>query len=209
MTTTFTKAIKIARNAVIDSQYGELLGVNIKPTKMYPGVINLANSDYQTLDYIFANRIKPDDVLVDIGCGKGRVLNWWLRQKLDNRIIGVELDWKIAAATQKRLQHYPNVTILAGDAVKLIPPEGTLFYLFNPFGEETMLKFRDKMAALFAGRKPVTILYYNCKHVDLFKLDPRWVVEEEEEAGDPASENGLLQPLAVMTLHNYKRTPDA
>lgn len=203
MTTTFTKAIKIARNAVIDSHYGELLGINMKPTKMYRSLINLVNSDYQTLDYVFANRIKPSDVLVDIGCGKGRVFNWWLRQNLDNRMIGIELDWKIAAATQKRLQDYPNVSILAGDAVELIPPEGTLFYLYNPFGEETMSKFRDRMADLFTGQKSITILYYNCKHVDLFKLDPRWIVEVE--VGNPTSTNGLLQSLAVIKLHNDEK----
>ena len=31
--------------------------------------------------------IKSSDVLVDVGCGRGRVINWWLSLGLGNKIV--------------------------------------------------------------------------------------------------------------------------
>jgi SAM-dependent methyltransferase len=77
--------------------------------------------------------IRSNDVLVDIGCGRGRVINFWLKQGYRNRLFGIELDESIARLTRERLRSYRNVTILSGDALELLPAEATLFYLFNPF----------------------------------------------------------------------------
>ncbi len=72
-------------------------------------------------------------MLVDIGCGKGRVINFWLHQGLTNRLIGLELDPDVATAAQQRLAPYRNVQIIVGDAIENLPTDGTLFYLYNPF----------------------------------------------------------------------------
>lgn len=161
-----------ARNALIDIRYGGLL-------------LDRRNSDYQALSYIFADRIKRDDVFVDIGCGKGRVINWWLNQQLTNRIIGIELDEKIAQQTRQRLRGYKNVTIITGDAVQNIPADGTLFFLFNSFGRPVVEAFKQRLFELFGQRGGITICYYNCLHVDLFQQDPAWQVEVFE-VGEPS-----------------------
>ena len=75
-----------------------------------------SNVTYYALSLIFKGEtIAPDDVLVDVGCGKGRVLNWWLSKRLPNRIVGLELDPEVAAHTRHRLRKYRNVTIITGD----------------------------------------------------------------------------------------------
>jgi len=70
------------------------------------------------------------------------------------------------------------VTILAGDACALIPDEGSLFYLFNPFDAAVMQRF---IAALLKNPVaqnglPRRIIYYNCVHLDLYESNPHFVV---------------------------------
>lgn len=156
--------IRSTRNAAIDLRYGGLL-------------LDRANSDYDALSYIFADRIKEDDVFVDIGCGKGRVINWCLHHQLQNRIIGLELDEKIAHQTRQRLRKHQNVTIIAGDAIQNLPADGTLFFFFNSFGRSSVETLKNRLRALYGQHGGITLFYNNCKHVDLFQQDPAWSVE--------------------------------
>jgi precorrin-6B methylase 2 len=79
----------------------------------------------ETNVHIFVGRIEPNDVLVDVGCGKGRVTNWWLSQGLRNRMVGIELDPDVASATEKRLRRFSNVTILNEDATAWMPDDAS------------------------------------------------------------------------------------
>ena len=125
-----------------------------------------------------------------MGCGKGRSLNWILDRFPANKIYGIELDPEICARTARRLRRRRNVTIICGDASELIPPEGTLFYLFNPFDGPVMERFA---AGLLRRDKPATIVYYNAKYLDAFGGDPRFSVRELD---DPR----LTHRSAVITL---------
>jgi hypothetical protein len=188
-------------NAYIDLRYGELLAFNRsrdhvwQRSKDRQGLICLWNSDYKALSHIFAGRMRPTDVLVDVGCGKGRVINWWLDHGHCNQpIIGLEHDPLVAAQTRQRLANYTNVTIVTGDAVANLPAHGTVFYLFNPFEEPVVAAFKTRMAQLFDSGSEVTILYYNCKHVALFANDPQWQVKIEKVGGAESA----YQMLAVI-----------
>ena len=112
-------------------------------------------------------------MIVDVGCGKGRSLNWFLDRYRGNRIVGIELDPEICAATKKRLRRHANVEILCGDATALLPPDGTVFYLFNPFDESVTRRFAEAMLDRGA---PATIVYLNAKHTVAFEGDPRFTV---------------------------------
>ena len=60
---------------------------------------------YWTLDEIFRNtKFSADDHFVDIGCGKGRVLAWWLAGKFPGRATGIELDPFVAGVARKWLK---------------------------------------------------------------------------------------------------------
>jgi hypothetical protein len=167
---------RIVRNTLIDLRFGSLPCLNIK-TWRNNGLFFDAHTDYAALSYIFKNRIKASDVLIDIGCRKGRVINWWLSQGLRNRMVGIELDEKIANETRIRLRRYENVSIITGDANHNIPADGTLFYLYNPFPAPVVKAFKDCLMSIFGKRGNITLLYYNCEYVDIFQQDPAWNVE--------------------------------
>jgi hypothetical protein len=155
------------------------------------------NTDYLALSYIFENRIKPTDVLVDVGCGKGRVIQWWLSRGYCNRIIGLELDEEIADNTRRRLLKYKNVSIIGGDAIQNLPADGTLFYLYNPFAAPIVAAFKKRLMILAGLRGKITILYYECMHVDVFRNDPQWTVEVMDVGGASLAP---FSPLAVITM---------
>jgi len=70
--------------------------------------------------------------------------------------------------------------IVAGDALALLPAGGTLFYLFNPFSEPWVAALKDRLDEPFVRQKGRMVLYCNCVHVDVFKSDANWIVDETE-----------------------------
>jgi SAM-dependent methyltransferase len=144
------------------------------------GMKGTQSAHYWTLDVLFRKRAKlqigRSDVFVDVGCGKGRVINYWLHRGYTNRIVGVEIDPEIAELPRRRLERFPNVTIITGDICDNIPEDGTIFWLFNPFNEFVMRRFKRKLEEVFVDRRNVTLLYYLCYQVKLFHNDPNWRV---------------------------------
>jgi hypothetical protein len=166
-----------ARNVVRDLRYGAFLGGTVRTRHAEAGAFDAGNADYDDLTRLFANiAVTPDDVIVDVGSGKGRAINWFLSNHPGRRIYGIELDAEICAKAAKRLRRHENVTILCGDATTLLPADGTLFYLFNPFDEAVMGRFIAALLALGADRRR-RVVYHNCKFLDLFLESPSFDVQ--------------------------------
>ena len=149
-----------------------LLNGNIKTSYKAFGSNDIYHSKYSALPIIFKFvKITSNDVLVDVGCGKGRVINYWIFKNYKNKIIGLELDKKIAKQTAKQFSRLKNVTIIPGNALLNIPPDGTLFYFYNPFSRE----FEAILSDMFKN-KAINIIYYNPKSIDVFK-NSKWDIK--------------------------------
>jgi SAM-dependent methyltransferase len=173
--------IEHVRNYVIDRRYGGSCGGAI-PTRFGElGAYGTSSVDYWQLRRIFAPanglEIQPGDVLVDVGCGKGRVLNHWLEDGHAGRIVGIEIDEEFAGFAQRRLSAHPQVEVLCADALEVLPLDANLMFLFNPFGPELMARLADRVAELYAPEDPLTIVYYLPKHEEVWLDDPRFEVE--------------------------------
>ena len=165
--------------ALLDLRFGRLLRGAQETRFAQMGAYAISNSSYAAVRHLFRGRVKPCDVLVDVGCGKGRVINSWLADGYSNRMIGVELDAEIAASTRARLRHFQNVSIVCGDIVANFPDDGTLFYLFNPFDAPVMMRFKDRLKQS-VSRSPIgeaTVIYYNCCHAEVFANDEACGIE--------------------------------
>jgi SAM-dependent methyltransferase len=179
------------RSALRDLRHGRPLGGTVRSRYEHLGAFHATNSPYEDLDRVFADVVvSPSDVIVDVGCGKGRSLNWLLDRFPRNRIYGIELDSELCKGTARRLSRRPNVTVVCGDATALIPPEARVFYLFNPFDGTVMSRFAS---ALLERGSPATVVYYNAKFLDVFEGDDRFVVRAVD---DP----GLAHRSAIVTL---------
>ncbi len=84
------------------------------------------------------------DVLVDYGCGKGRIVHQAARWPL-KRVIGVEISPELAGLAQTLVDRHrhqyrcPAVEIVVSDAARFqVPDDLTIAYFFEPFRGETL-----------------------------------------------------------------------
>ena len=124
-------------------------------------LIKTASSNYEELEVIFFEKFKlsENDVIIDIGCGKGRVFNYLLYKGLRNKIIGYEINPVVGDVTKKRLARFKNVEIRCYNIFDDFPGIGNVFYMYHPFQEEMVTLFMNSIFKI-SDRNPV-ILYNN------------------------------------------------
>jgi SAM-dependent methyltransferase len=167
----------IVHDAWLDRRFGAWCGGTVASPFAAQGAVQTQSATYRSLARLFSHpgaRIGPADVLVDVGCGKGRVINHWLRCGLGNRMVGIERTPAVAEQAQARLAQFGNVEILVGDAVAVLPADGTLFFLFNPFGHETM-EALVRQLLVHANTQTLRVVYLNPRHQDVFDRS-QWAV---------------------------------
>lgn len=141
------------------------------------------SSDHRLLRSAFAGRVRETDVLVDLGCGRGRVLAHWLRAFPNHRVVGIEWDPSLAARTSSAFRGEPRCAVIAGDAVKVLPPDATLLYLFDLLGKEDMAQLRSELEVRPLSDPPQRIVYCNPRHVNVFESSGGWRVERINVGG--------------------------
>lgn len=171
---------------LLDLKYSQrLLWGNQRTAYKHLGANDVWHTDYSAMPVIFQQvTVTPEDVLVDVGCGKGRVINYWLSQGYTNKMYGLELDPLVATETALQFAGWSNVIILPGDAVLNLPEEGTIFYFYNPFAPEKVAIFEKRIAEI-ARRHQATIVYYNPKSLHVFE-NGIWdiqLIDFEEDLG--------------------------
>ncbi|NTV28675.1 MAG: hypothetical protein HGA80_01175 [Candidatus Omnitrophica bacterium] len=142
---------------------------------------------YEKLGRVLAYlQMTPKDVFVDLGCGKGRAVLMAARQPL-RKAVGVELRADLyfrARANLDRLNLVTEVVLLNADAATVDMQEGTVFFMFNPFGYRTIIdvlaRIRDSLAA---RPRDIRIVYINSVYADLLDSQP-WL-RREQSLGDP------------------------
>ena len=107
--------------------------------------------------------IGPDDVFVDIGCGKGRVVAQAVRRPF-RRVIGVELAPELAEqaralVARQRRRRCGSVEILSADATTWsLPDDVTIVYAYNALSGDSLRAMLDRIAES-AARAPRRLRY--------------------------------------------------
>jgi len=120
-------------------------GRNFEPEHLDIGRIGYVASAWRTLPralhYI---GVSPDDVFIDFGCGKGRVVHQAAKRRF-RKVIGVEISPALAEAARealaagKRRHRCKDVEIVVADAREYrVPDDLTVVYFFHPFFGETL-----------------------------------------------------------------------
>lgn len=113
---------------------------------------------YSVLDNLFGDLgFTKDSRLLDVGCGAGRVLAYFVGAGLPGCVTGVELDPVLAAEAAAWSERYPQVEVVAGSALDLPLAGYTHVYLFIPFDTPVLQAFLDKLEREAAG--PVTLVH--------------------------------------------------
>jgi precorrin-6B methylase 2 len=123
------------------------------------------------IDYLQPGR---DDVLVEYGCGKGRIVCMFARIRLANS-IGIELDERLAKIAESNLSQLKgkvsNARVLIMDAMEFQPTSGTIFFIFNSFGPKTLCGVLDQIQKSIADQP-------RCIRIVYLKPCHEWVLEK-------------------------------
>ena len=126
-------------------------------------------------------RLGPQDIFVDIGCGKGRAV-FMAGAKNIKKAVGIELNGDIIAIALDNLRSIKTplaaVEFVRGDAASVSLNEGTVFFMYNPFGYKTLSKVMNNIKASLADKpRRIRIAYYSPVHRELFDSGD-WLKEE-------------------------------
>lgn len=135
----------------------------------------------QSTRYAFLKRIfgtvslTSADVILDVGCGKGRVLAFLLNEKCPARLVGVEHNEEAAAVAREWTARYQQVTILLEDAFALDYNDYTVLTLARPFLPKTFYQFIQRLEDTLTH--PVTLVRWHDQGNGLFLENrPGWTL---------------------------------
>ncbi|MCF6147995.1 MAG: hypothetical protein E3K37_04985 [Candidatus Kuenenia sp.] len=117
------------------------------------------------LDYLSPGN---NDVFVDLGSGKGRAV--FIAGLYDfKRVVGIEVDKtraKISRNIHSRLKRkIAPLEIINADAKNITVSDATIYFIFNPFGPETLQKIIDNIRnSLKINSRHIRIVYFPAVH---------------------------------------------
>ncbi|HWF00433.1 MAG TPA: methyltransferase domain-containing protein [Caulobacteraceae bacterium] len=147
-----------------------LLGIATEAPRPSPD-LSRRNEHYEPLPYEAlrpmgrALACGPGDTVVDLGCGKGRLVCWFARQGVA-LCRGVDIDPELTSAAQRNASRLRGarapIEIVCGDAAKAALDDATVVTMYNPFGAEVMSAVARRLAAsLDSTPRALRIAYAN------------------------------------------------
>ena len=145
------KLLQIKTTGRDDSNAGQYC-YPYEPTP-YPVLERLANSGY----------IRKKDVLLDYGCGKGRV-DFFLSYQTKAKTIGIEYDERIyqsVSENQKTAVSSAKTSFVLARAEEYeVPAEVNRCYFFNPFSVELLREVMEKIKASYDEKPRELLLFF-------------------------------------------------
>ncbi|NLK76051.1 MAG: SAM-dependent methyltransferase [Clostridiales bacterium] len=126
---------------------------------------------YEPTPYLVLERlansglVRKNDVILDYGCGKGRV-DFFLSYQIRAKTIGIEYDDRIYAAAvdnEKTASSANFVSFLLQNAEEYeVPLEVNIIYFFNPFSIEILQKVMARITSSYylKPRRMLLFFYY-------------------------------------------------
>lgn len=118
-------------------------------------------------------KLAPEDVFYDVGCGMGRVICVVARRRV-RKCVGIELLEPLCQKARRnslRLRGRKSpIEIIWADAATADLSAGTIYYLYHPFGKDTMRDFLSNLeTSILREPRKVTLVYYNSVHESILK----------------------------------------
>ena len=178
-----------------DDSHSDQYRYPYEPTP-YPVLERLANSGL----------IRKKDVILDYGCGKGRV-DFFLSYQTKAKTIGIEYDERIyrgALDNQKTAVSGARTefTLVRAEEYE-VPEEVNRFYFFNPFSVELLRKVMARIIESYYKnpREAFLFFYYpSDEYVSYLMTVDELEFYDEIECGDLFAGNDLRERIMIFTL---------
>jgi len=126
------------------------------------------HSRYEPTSYGVLERlsghVSRDDVLIDYGCGKGRV-GFFMSYAAGCRSVGVEYDPRLHAAAEGNLAEYAGrrelLRFVCENAEEYRVTDENCFYFFNPFSVEILRGVLGQIyGSYYENPRPMKLFFY-------------------------------------------------
>ena len=166
---------------------------------------------YEPTPYVVLERLvssgflTKDNVVVDYGCGKGRV-DFFLASKIGCKTIGIEYDRRIYESAMENKKTYsgkqkPDFLCISAEEYRI--EEADCFYFFNPFSVEILCSVIGKIITSYYEnpRKVRLFFYYPAKeYISYLMTKEEICFVTEIDCGDLFSENNSRERIMVFEL---------
>ena len=136
--------------------------------------------------------LPPESVLVDFGCGKGRVLLLAVLRGV-KKAVGIEFSPELCRIAENNVKIVEeargtrlDITVIEGDVTGYeIEDDQNVFFLFNPFDDVVLgAVVKNIQKSLRRTPREIVIIYYNPVHSHIldttFLLKNRYIIGGEE-----------------------------
>jgi len=181
------RAVQRTRTGVAllaDAMTDSLLGIETKrPLWQPPGPRKTEPMPYAAIRTMTGPlALNGDDVVCDLGCGKGRLVCWFSRLQV-SLCIGVEFDESLASQAQRNAdavrRRKAPIEIRHEDASKSDLSQVSVLLMFNPFGAEVMAPVLENLRACLRARpRRLRIAYARPVQLHVFDQYPEFQVFE-------------------------------
>ena len=162
----------------------------------YPVLERLANSGL----------IRKKDVVLDYGCGKGRV-DFFLSYQTKAKTIGIEYDERIYQATienrKTAVSGAKTEFLLARAEVYEVPAEVNRYYFFNPFSVELLRKVMARIIeSYYANPREAFLFFYypSEEYISYLMTVNELEFYDEIECGDLFTGNDTRERIMIFLL---------
>ena len=151
--------------------------------------------------------ISKEDVVLDYGCGKGRVgffLSYWAKAMT----IGIEYDARIygsALENQKTAKAKANFVLTRAEEYE-VPPEVNRCYFFNPFSAEILHKVMARIIeSWYAHPREVFLFFYYPadEYISYLMTVDELEFYDEIECDDLFEGNDPRERIMIFQLPDY------
>ena len=145
------------------------------------GMTGSQSTSYVILDRIFSHvSLTEEDSFLDVGCGKGRVLAFLLKEHAPCALYGVEINEISGSVAVEWTARYEQVSVKIGDAFEMDYNPYTVLFMNRPFLPKTFLEFIEKLESTLTH--PITFIYWVDQQSGyLLKDRPGWNMQFREK----------------------------
>ena len=88
----------------------------------------------------------PEDSIIDIGCGKGRILAYLASLGLPCKITGIEINPEVCEVAKAwTSRRHPDIEVIEGDAYGLDFDDYTIMIMYRPMETDTFIGFIEQL----------------------------------------------------------------
>ena len=150
--------------------------------------------------------IRKKDVVIDYGCGKGRI-SFFINDQIGCKVIGIDHSERLLEMANRNLERYGgdgNIVFIHSKAEEFIPDEANRFYFFNPFSTKIFRQVLRRIEESYK-RKPREILvffYYSTIEYKLYlPTEPRLELVKSLEFSEEQINDTSSAKLSVFRFH--------